>query len=250
MSLVEVIIAVVITSILVAGAYKLYQYTMTSANRERDKAQLQGSIITLTNIIEKDIRMAGCGLPGNGLQVNLHDNASDSLRLFTNESGRETKLTMALDPTLTRAIVDDATGFAIEGGICFAAPGVDTVYRNIIRVGIQGAGNDTVDFDAATNTTLSFPVNAPVYPAVCIRYTVSGTGSARVISRARNNAVSPLGTDLDSINLVPKDALGTPVVGVFKNVAVMTVVVGGHVGRGGNRVFIADSTEVNIRNRI
>ncbi|MBN1760766.1 MAG: hypothetical protein JW863_20725 [Chitinispirillaceae bacterium] len=245
-TLLELIIGLLITSILVAGAFQAYRYTMDSANREKKKAELQGDIITFSNIIEKDIRMAGCGMPGNGLYA---DYSVPELMIFTNENGDETTLSRVVQPIHAEAIVEDGSAFVVRGGICIAADGVDTIYRKVTGIGMYDLGPDTVYFSPAANTSTLMPAGSKVYPAMCFRYTVSGTLPDRKILRSRNSQTVPIGGIIDSIRVTLKDEDGSPTGGATKNAAMMTVVMGGFIGKGGNRVFLADSTEVNLRNR-
>jgi type II secretory pathway pseudopilin PulG len=244
-TLLELVIALFISSVLIAGAFKAYQYTMASAGREKEKSELQSDLITFSNIIEKDIRMAGCGLPGNGLKADL---SVPSLTIFTNEAGHETTLDSIVQPAHSRAFVADASGFTTRGGICLAADGIDTIYRSVSRVGINSMGSDTVYFDESANTSYPFPVtDTHVYPTMCLRYTVSGAPPK--VYRSRNSQVVPIGGGIDSVYVTARDNSGASVGASVKNAAVLTVVMAGFIGSGGNRVFIADSTEVNLRNR-
>jgi hypothetical protein len=249
-TLLELIIVLFISSLVVIGAFRAYRFTIISADRERDKSELQGNMVTVSNIIEKDIRMAGCGLPGNGLRYTLSDAASDELTLFSNESGIETTLGQPVQPAHNQAIVADATGFVSGGGICLAAEGVDTVYRVVTGIDLGSpAGFNTIHFSDAVNTINPFPAGERVFPTTCIRYTVTGAGPEHQILRTRNNNQLPIGGTLDSLNIVPKNSAGAAVGGVSKSAAVLTVVIGGYIGSDGNRTFIADSSEINIRNR-
>lgn len=237
-----------ISSVLIAGAYQAYRYTMTSANREKLKAELQSDIMTVCNIIEKDIRMAGCGLPGNGLTADLSDPANPVLKIFSNQNGTETTLDTLLQPAHFWAIVADTAGFSTLGGICIASEGVDTIYRTVIKIGHSSSGSDTVYFYPAANTSTYFSTGTTrVFATDYNKYSFTGTAPDKALVSRRNGLSVPIGKDIDSMRVTLKNSNGTSV-GSIKDAAMLSILMGGYIGNGGNRVFLGESTEVNIRN--
>ena len=245
-TLMELTVAIFITSVVVTGVYRIYRFVTISTDREKQKAELQQQIITVSNLIERDIRMAGCGLPGNGVSTHLVDTTNYHLSCYSNELRRQTTLSVGASSSDTRVIVADGTGFSTNGYVCLAEDGRDTVYRKINAIGIEGSGFDTL-YLSMSIYHCNFTTGATVYPATKVSYWVT-TGSPKQIKRYRNNIPIKIGTKLDSILVVLKNAAGNPVGASVDDAAMVTVVVGGHVGTGGNRVFMAESTEVNIRN--
>ncbi|MBN1308466.1 MAG: hypothetical protein JXA18_11145, partial [Chitinispirillaceae bacterium] len=142
-------------------------------------------------------------------------------------------------------IVADAAGFALDGYACLGGP-PDTCYRRITGIGVNHSGPDTLHLSRVVYHG-PYAVGTPVYPATKLSYRVTGSPTP-CIQRLKNSAPIPLGGKLDSIIVILKNGAGNPVGASVGDAEVVTVVVGGHVGSGGNRVFLADSTEVNIRN--
>lgn len=248
-TLIELVVGLVITSILVTGIYQVFRNVTASASRERQKAELQRDIISVSNIIERDVRMAGCALPGNGLIAHCSDTASDRFSLYLSESGLRTSLFAQAEPSHTTLLIDDATGFTENGGVCLAAFGIDTIYKEINHLGIDAAGPDTLILNESLNTAQPFGVaSTRVYPADRIDYRFSVTAGVKKFERRKNGQNLNIGPKLDSLNIMLKNSAGNPVGGSIKNASVITVVIGGYVGSGAKRVFIADSTEVNFRN--
>ena len=248
-SLLEVVIALALSTIVISVSYKLYRYIEISTGREKQKAELQRDIITVSNIIETDIRMAGVGLPGNGVAAFLSDTVSDRLTLFTNENRTSTTLASNVTTGSTKLLVNDSAGFKTGGWVCLEGIGVDTTYWYISHFGYNHSGVDTLSI--APPILSAYSVSGTlVYPAVRIGYLIgNGTGTTPKLLRLRNNLSIDLGAKLDSIDVLPKDKLGNLLtMGSIKNASVLTVVVGGFIGFNNSRVFMADSTEVNIRN--
>jgi hypothetical protein len=191
--------------------------------------------------------MAGCNLPGNGVTAILQNEADDRLSMYTNENRRETTLAADGQPGYSKIFIMDTAGFKTYGYACIAAPTVDTLYKRITRIGVNNSGPDTLYF--SSNLYYGpFPVaTTHVYPAVRVRYQVYGN-PAQKLYRVRNTDTLRIGGLLDSLNIIPKNAAGNPVGFASDQASVITVLLGGHVGKDRNRVFIGDSIEVNIRN--
>lgn len=245
-SLLELVFGILITSILVIGVFRAWRYFDSTTTREKYKAELQRDVITVTNIIERDIRMAGYGLPGNGIYVNLDASDNDKITFYTNENNSSTGLAQDAQPAHTKIYVNDASFFSVGGTVCLA--GTDTIYRTIQHVGINASGDDTLILTASINTAQPlWAASSNAYPAMSISYEISGSAPFS-LRRSRNGADLNIGGKLDSIEVKPKDISGNVLAGNGTNASVITIVMGGYVGKDGNRVFLAESTEVNIRN--
>lgn len=251
-SLLELIVALFITSMVVYATYQAYQYLTTSGQREKKKAELQQDIITLSNLVERDIRMAGIGLPGNGLATASSENVI-SFSVFTNENGTATVLTEAGGQNDFNIVIDDVTGFEVGGWVCIAGDNVDTIYREIGNI----INDDPSDPDTLVLTCrlISGPFNpnpdsTVVYPAIRLHYEATLTPEF-TLSRSRNDLSLPIGSTIDTVALTTyrRDGDGNLVGSAVERASVVTVAFGGFIGEGDKRVVLADSTEVNIRNK-
>ncbi len=244
----ELTIGLFIASLVITGIYRTYRYITISSIRERQKAELQQEIVNVSNIIERDMRMAGYGLPGNGVDINLTEEPPNHIiSSFSNDSQTITRLKVGASSSDISIIVENASAFSINGYVCLAETNHDTVYRRITNIGIHGNGFDTLYLSNSINTS-NFTTNASVHPATRVSYHLT-QGSPKKIERHINGVQFTMGTKLDSIAVILKNAGGTPVVGAsIRDAQTVTVVVGGHIGEGNNRVFLSDSVEVNIRN--
>lgn len=247
-SLLELLIALSMSTIVIAGVYQVYNFVTVSTLREKQKAELQRDIITVSSQIERDIRSAGSYLPGNGVTAILENEGNDRLSMYINETRRETVLSAIAQPVSWYIRVPDTVGygFTVGGSVCIAATGIDTIYRRITRIGMCSSGPDTLHLSMWLISG-PFPAGSRVFPAIRIRYQITPTPTPK-LSRVRNLDTINIGGLLDSLNVIPKNVAGNPVGNNIDQAALVTVLVGGHVGKDGNRVFIGDSTEVNIRN--
>jgi len=243
-TLLELMLGLFISSIVIIGLYRVAKSVLLTANRERQKAEMQQSITSVSNIIERDIRMAGCGLPGNGLRAVLNDSLNDYLMIFSNEMRIQTTLTSDINGASYEMFVVDASGFSEDEWVCIEGP--DTIYREIYHVTDNASGADRISIAGVVGVPHVFPAGSRVYAANRILYAVVQSPTP-VLKRQKNDMSIDLGAKLQKIAVIPKKATGS-IVAYAGDADVLTVVLGGYVGRGGNKVFYADSTEVNIRN--
>jgi hypothetical protein len=244
-SILELVIALFICSILVTGIFRVARAVFASANREKQKAEMLRSIMSVSNIIERDIRMAGCGLPGNGMRAILNDGYNDYLMIFTNENRIQTVLTKPVGVSDIDLPVKDTVGFTPDKWVCVESVGKDTIYREISAVTTKN-GDKVITLTTPVGVVASILAGSNVYAATRISYMVVNSPKP-ALQRKRNDLTIDLGVKLQKISVIPKNAAGT-VVAFARDADVLTVVLGGYVGMGANMVLLADSTEVNIRN--
>jgi Tfp pilus assembly protein PilE len=246
-TLVELIVGMLITSCIVYAVYKAWHYFDVQTNREKYKAELQRDMITVANFIERDIRMAGYGLPGNGIHFIPGTASSDQLALYNNEAGTSTALAQDAQPVDSIVYVNDGSIFTAGASVCLSGT-TDTIYRNIAIIGIDPSGDDSLILTERLNTVDPLWASSVAYPALRVRYELCVADTVFTFKRFNNGMGVAIGGKLDSLEVKPKDDDGNIIGGSGKGASVITIVMGGYVGRGNNRVFMAESTEVNIRN--
>lgn len=248
-SLLELTVAMLIGSLVISAAYKSHDYLSKSAARESKKAEIQRDIVTIIEKFEHDIRMAGIGLPGNGIEAELSDTASDKLFIYMNSGKTGASLTTAATYCNTKLIVTNAEGATVNGYVCLAANGVDTIYRAITGIGINPSGVDTIYLNSQIASG-PYPIaSSTVNYCTRIAFKIEKIENKKRLVTVRNQVSVPLGTNIDTLALIPKRYSGTVVGTDLTSAGVMSVFTGGYVGTGSNRRLISESTEVNIRNR-
>ncbi|NLD94860.1 MAG: prepilin-type N-terminal cleavage/methylation domain-containing protein [Fibrobacter sp.] len=248
-TLIELMVAMFIGSLVVMGAYQAYNYVTKSTARENEKALIQKDIVTITERLGKDIRMAGNGLPGNGIRVALYTDKSDTLELFYN-------LELTGANPVADILYDDVKLFAANclgakagGYICITGQSIDTIYKQISRVGNNASGEDTI--------YLSSKVGAGTFPKgvtklhYCdrIAYEIQTADGEGTLVLSKNAIGVPLGSKIDTMNITPKNKAGTALTSGFENTSLIEVLVGGYIGKGANRNMLSETIQVGIRNQ-
>lgn len=251
-SLVELSVGILISSIILSTAYKSHEYLSKSSERENQKAVIQRDIMTVIDKMSRDIRMAGIGLPGSGLQATLSDTADDKLQIFINDNGNKFSPTLNIGFNDTIIHAKRMTGVISGKWICITNSSIDTIYRKTTSVDITTNGTDTLYTIHLANI-----VGAGVFQATstdiyfCSRtvYEINNSGSSASLTVQKNNLPIDVGQNLDTLNIVIKNVSGASLFTDFENAAAVSIFTGGHIGQGKSRTLISETTEINIRNR-
>lgn len=242
LTLIEITVSLFISSVILTTAYKANQYFTKSTLHETEKSTLQREIITVNDIMSKDIRIAGLNLPGNGIRATINNNSNDLIELYSNDSGYQTTLSATPGFYDDRMRVADGKGMGTDRWVCISD--ADTVFRQIKRVGMNATGPDTIFMYDQLRLTLS--ASTKVFPASRVKYSINSTNG---LTRSLNGTVVPLGSNIDTMEFIPKSQTGTVVGNMGRSAAVLSVFIGGRLKSGNSYSVISDSIEINLRNR-
>jgi type IV pilus assembly protein PilW len=187
-SLIEVLIAIAISSIILVATNSLFYKQIVSHNTQRQVVSMQRNVRAALSFMENDIRMAGYDpmrisaaaiLMANGAQLQFQSN------LDQNE-------TIGAGETITYALDNDADGDGISNGLLDGTP------CNLVRDSNDGNGFQIVSmnidalnfdyFDAAGNSLTDKSVTPWVVPAAQI----ANISSIQVSIIARSGATIPV----------------------------------------------------------
>ena len=245
-SLVELSIAMLVGSLVISAAFQTHRYISRSADRENTKALLQRDICTISQFIEKDIRMAGLGLPGNGIEPQIVANTNHELSIYMNEKGKVSTLSGSASSNDLSLLIQDASGMNANGWICVSGA-AGTIYKEILGIGNSATGPDTIYLGEQLGAG-PFGIDSKVYFAKRIHYSVVNFPETGFLRRV-NGLETSLSAIIDSVKITLRDSLGNIVNNSPASAAFLSVMFGGKVGSGNNTSFLAESTEVNIRNK-
>lgn len=247
-TLIELMVAMFIGSLVVMGAYQAYNYVTKSTSRENEKALILKDIVSMTERLGKDIRMAGNGLPGSGIRLRLNTTTSDSLGIFYNDNLTKAKPLANIGFSDLALYVDNCVGAKAGAYVCIEGVGIDTVYNRISRVGNNPTGVDTIYLEERVGAG-TFPIAVTtIYYCKGILYLLGTTPSEQGLTVRIDNMSLLLGKHIDTLSVVPKNRAGAILATNFDDVASMEVIVGGYIGTGGNRIMLSESITVGVRN--
>ncbi len=240
LTLIELLVAVAIAGILGTGVFRLFRsFTKQNAYQSRIN-EVQNQILTAVQLLEKDFRMSGFGVPGNGV-VPVLTSGNDSIAIFVNREQLSTTLVGNTTSGTTSISVAKASGIRPDRWICLRRSDT-TFYRKI--AGIDSSGPHKISFSQPL--TGVFPNGSGVFIASRIEYFVDASTFAFV--RKEGSHVFPIGSAIDTFGVVARSATGAALTANFGQTRILNITVGGRV-KNQDKVFpILQTTDINIRN--
>lgn len=187
-SLVEVMIAVAISSILLIAINSLFHKQLVSHNTQRQVVSMQRNVRAALSFMESDIRMAGYDPNGNSGAAMLIANGAQ----LQFQSNLDENNTIGAGETITYALDNDPDGDGISNGLLDGTP------CNLVRDNNDGNGFQIVSmnidalnfdyFDAGGNSLTDKSVTPWVVPAAQI----TDINSIQVSIIARSGASIPV----------------------------------------------------------
>lgn len=171
-TIVELMVTIVISSILAIGMVRLFaDFGRNNVSIQRDIV-LQERVQRLNQFLERDLRVAGLNLPGNGLLIDSSSGpACITIKIFTNDANRQTVLTEEInlvDDTIVK--VPSACGAVAKDFVCMY-DSVGTPRYCYIKEVRPGAGGTEEVVITDQNFSKTFQTaNTRVYFAKCIEY--------------------------------------------------------------------------------
>ena len=195
-TLIELMIAVVIFSVISLAAFSVLSTSQQTAVMNDQTVQLQRNVRLAMDLIARDIRMTGYGNPVAGSlagcvnQLNATDQAvgadtgPDSISVMTVDQQIGTLAAQAPLPPATSTTTINVSGLS-----------AGSVNVNDV-ITLEGAFTATVNAIAGSVLTLSqtiqnpvaFPAGLPVLRLTCVTYTVTGIGVTPPFQLLRNGA--------------------------------------------------------------
>jgi type II secretory pathway pseudopilin PulG len=246
MTLVEAMIAIFICSLLFVLLLSVYGSFVKMSNFQKSSSDLETQFMLVIRVIEKDIHLAGFGIPGNGLHPK--NIGADTFRLvvLANEDNAQTTLFQEAgigDPNIK---VKNAQGISANQWVCLVK-GPNIASYAIGRVGLQ-SGSDTIVFKDSLVHTVWKKDSTQVYFAKGIQYGVEMKNRKKSLVRTSLINAIPVGASIDTFIVCPKDKAGADLGGNYAPAKILGITLGGHVGAAGKTIAVTKSFDVDLRN--
>jgi len=248
-SLVELAAAMLIGSIILTTAYQANRYFSQGASREKDKSLFQQDIINISEMLERDVRIAGYGVPGSGVLIANVSSTCDSLIMFVNDPPQQTRLAVTANPADSILYVLDATGVRAGQWVCCKGSG-DTLFMRIINVGMSIPGPDTLYLPGPSGAGPFDVSQTDVYCISRVCYTIESDGSVQKLYRKKNGSSAGVSSRINSFKVTAKDANGNALSAPYDSMRTLSVSLGGYIGKGTSSTLQIQNVEVALRNRL
>jgi len=163
LTLIEILVGLVIGTLVLAGAYRLWMINETEGYRLNKKIDLRNEMALASKRIQRAITLAGLAMGGASALEKQDAVGSDTLVVFSNQGETTTKLLSDCSHSVNYVSVQHAGGFSTSGYLALADADGGEVRK------ISGISGTTVmlqsafDRDYLKNTAAAYPVTRERY---------------------------------------------------------------------------------------
>ncbi len=246
-TIMETVVAISVSTILFLFVMMGYSSFVKMAGMQKKDTLVQNELMDAYRFLEKDIRMSGFNVPGNGICPTITAGANDELELLNNEKETVTPLSVAAHAGDSFVVVEDYKGTLPNQWICLKQNAAIEYYQ-LKAVGIgSGAIPDTLRLKNKTISATWDIAKTRVYFAKGIRWTVETASGPD--SLVRETLANSLGfKSLDSIKITVADASGAVLSANFTRGASLEIRLVGHNASVPQGHFCTKSFGVKLRN--
>jgi hypothetical protein len=244
-TLMEAMVALVICTFLFMLLLTIFGSFQKISKFQQSSAELESQFLLSSQIIEKDIRLAGFGIPGNGLYPRNFGTGDFSLVVLSNVENVQTTLSQDAGSGGGEITVKSSAGISGQSWVCLCRDSTVRFYQ-IGRVGLH-CGSDTVVLKDSTLTKSWNQDSVRVYFAKGVEYGVTLINGKRTLVRTAPTSSIAIGASIDSFAVCQKTPASSTV-GDFSRTKTLGITIGGRVGQAGRSVAVTRSFDVEIRN--
>ncbi|MGD9201004.1 MAG: hypothetical protein PVI26_05545 [Chitinispirillia bacterium] len=249
-TLLELLLSIFASSLIITAIGGLYVSYMKSNMKMKELMKLRTQFSYANQLLERDIRMSGFNLPGNGILVNSGVN---TMFLLKNEEGKQTRLSVTANMGDNSILVEDDKDVSIEDWVCLNDPASgNTEYLQIISDPEIHEGSWRVSFGSEVLENTWDMSNTDVYFAKAVRYSVDGTEPDVAFVRSTPQKDFKISKDITKFVIKPFDAQGVDLTDLMPDASDLIRKVGIELIKPipEHNNSISSSIEVSIRNSL
>ncbi|MFP4013141.1 MAG: PilW family protein [Chitinispirillaceae bacterium] len=238
-TLVELLVAMVLVSLVLVGIFRLQRDISMKGDRESNKAVLHKDITTAAQMLEKDIRSAGYGIPGNGVSIS-EQSGNDRLSILVNLDQKKATLTSEVKASDTRIAVAAESGIVggdwidLYSGANHSVVKVLEVKKGVVDTLVL---NGSAGVDVAAGSTLGH--------AEEMGYFIGDGGGLYKMKKGRDILISG---NMVELNFAAFDNDGVELSGDLTDAVSVRFIIKGRVGKGKAAYESEETTQVFLRN--
>ncbi|MBD3420247.1 MAG: hypothetical protein GF398_09045 [Chitinivibrionales bacterium] len=242
-TVIELLVAIVIAAVVTSGALYAYRNFTQQQHKQKARAELETQLQRIRLFVEKDLRMAGYGLSGNGLLLSKETGSPDMLTILSNQSATETQVNSGLSENRLSFDLWQAEG--IEAGTWMQIDGSEILYRRIESITfIEDEGYRVVLNEAIPeNVAIIAGDQVKFYDGV--KYWVNAESA---VMYRQDNTLTQTFEGIENFGVVPWDASGTDVSGEVGKARTVDVSFSGDIAWKDQSFELSEDISVNLRN--
>jgi hypothetical protein len=240
--------AVFISMVLLMLVLFVYSSYAKMTHAQGAQSNMQQQLMFARRLIEKDVRMSGLNLPGNGLLRLNYGSAQLKLVFLRNENNKNTGLMIDAHIGDSLLMVKDAHGVSVKQWVCLARDS-SVVYYQIARIGLSGApGCDTLKLADSTVSAVWNKSVTQVRFAKGIFYDLTHASPTWCLMRHASDGDQAIGSSIDSISYTPKDSSGVSTGNNFARAKIIEITLAGRSPDSPVNFRVIKTFEAMIRN--
>ncbi|MEO6095056.1 MAG: prepilin-type N-terminal cleavage/methylation domain-containing protein [Fibrobacteria bacterium] len=199
-TLIEMMVGMVVSSIVMVGAYTLWHTHQTEGYRIGKKIELRDAMVLSSKRIQRSITLAGFGLPGGANLAKSDATGSDTLIVFTNPN--ETKSALAADAVTGGGAMLRVVNPALFTGVSYVVvvTGNSGELRRIIS---RSADILYLETDFASNHPM---LTSSAFPAMRERF-YTNQATNRLMRESGGNTIS-VAASVKDFQVIFRNSLG------------------------------------------
>ncbi len=245
-TLVELITGIAVGALLLTGVYQMYNNFLKSNVAVKNESVLQEDFARANQILEKDIRMAGFNVSGNGLVVDISVENAHFFTVLVNEANLSTTLPTEASSGVSQFLIAEDKGIVADQWVCLD-DGEEIAYYQIAHVGVNASDVDTITIYSTLVDDWT-AVDTKVIFAVGLKYSLETSGSTTSLVRRTHNDSYSISDDIDGISVTPKDQNGNPLTTNFDYARSISVELMSQITGVNGSKTVTNTVEAAIRN--
>jgi prepilin-type N-terminal cleavage/methylation domain-containing protein len=246
-TLIELLVTISLSSILFLALMGTFEGVVHGTDIQTMQSDMQEQFMSAYRLLEKDIRMSGYNLPGNGLVPLLNSNGKTSLVMLRNDADKSARLSVAANAGDSKLLVDNGMGVMINQWVCLAKDSSFSYYQ-VGRVSLHsGEGFDTVELADSTIST-TWAQNTKVYFANEVKYSIDSLNGKWCLVRHSIINDCIVGPSIDSVSFTPQDSMSADVGNDFSKAHYVGITLASHFKRATQNPLTVNSFDVKLRN--
>ncbi|MBD3346308.1 MAG: prepilin-type N-terminal cleavage/methylation domain-containing protein [Chitinivibrionales bacterium] len=242
-TLIELMVTIVIATIVGLALTNLYRGFAEQNKQQRRIAEVRSQLTRVSELIERDIRMAGYGLAGTGIRPTLGD-PDDEILIFRDDSKGETALASAPASGGTCIHVEDPASITSDQWLCLM--GADTLYRQVADIALS-LTSCNIPVTEPLPAGHGFAIGDKVLLVTGIQYSIGTDGGVNSLIRNQNGKEIEI-PSISILEIAIKNSEGNEITANFENARSLFFRVGGVPSGSTTSETVETTIEANPRN--
>ncbi|MBD3321175.1 MAG: prepilin-type N-terminal cleavage/methylation domain-containing protein, partial [Chitinivibrionales bacterium] len=214
-TLIELAVTIAVAAIVAGVVAKLYYNFSKQNQHQRSLAELRSNMTRVSELIERDIRMTGYGISGNGIEeLTLNEGNDEILLVFDNGDGTTS---LAEGPSSGASCINVAGPALIRSGHWLALIGEDTLFREVGDISGFSQENCNIPLTEPLPTPSGLEAGDGVTVLAGVEYYIADDNDGGTSFVRKKNGKEMRIPYISKLEIIPRDGSGNDLSSEFEN---------------------------------